>query len=203
MPQDMMKKFALSVALGAGIMWLADPQNGAQRRRQARRRLAPVLDAAEHLPEHLPHNLPGHVPEHLHEWRGQLSRRFARHERRRGGMPRNDITPDPTSMTDFIDLARANGVHGAMDISDTKIVCLSCGSQSDAEKMERLWLHRFEGATNPDDMSTVSALRCPVCSTVGLLITGYGPNASPEESDVIVRLQSPKDSGMAPFMSET
>jgi len=82
-------------------MWLADPQNGAQRRRQARRRLAPVLDAAEHLPEHLPHNLPGHVPEHLHEWRGQLSRRFARHERRRGGMPRNDITPDPTSMTDF------------------------------------------------------------------------------------------------------
>ena len=190
----MMKKFALSVALGAGIMWLADPENGAQRRRRARRRFAPVLDAAEKLPGHIP----GSPLEHVQEWTKKWTVR-----RRGDGMLRMDITPDPTTMSEFVDLARANGVHGGMDIADSKIVCTSCGAQSAAEAMERLWLHRFEGATNPDDMSTVSALRCPECSTVGLLITGYGPNASPEESDVIVRLQQPQDNGMAPFMSHS
>jgi hypothetical protein len=196
----MMKKFALSVALGAGIMWLADPENGAQRRRRARRRFAPVIDAAEKLPEHLPDHLPGP----LHHLSDTWTATWSVLKRKRGdGMPSMDLTPDPTTISEFVDLARANGVHGGMDISDSKIVCTSCGAPSDAERMERLWLHRFEGATNPDDMSTVSALRCPVCSSVGLLITGYGPNASPEESDVIVRLQQPQDSGMAPFMSRT
>jgi len=185
----MIKKFATSVALGAGLMWLADPQQGAQRRRRAKRLLSPALDAAAKLPT----NASTGVAD-------SLSATWAR-VRRRPAAPDVDITPDPTTITELVDLARANGVHGAMDIADDRIMCTSCGAVSDVESVERLWLHRFEGATDPDDMSTVSALRCPVCSTVGLLITGYGPNASPEESDVIVRLQSPQDSGMAPFLT--
>jgi len=191
-----MKKFLLSVGLGAGIMWLADPQNGAQRRGRARQRFAPVIDvtqkAAEKVPDHVPHQL----HELTEKWTARWSIRKHGEE-----MPTQDITPDPTTISEFVDLARSHGVHGAMDIEDDKVVCTSCGARSEAERMERLWLHRFEGPTNPADMSTVSALRCPACHTVGLLITGYGPNASPEESDVIVRLPQPQESGMAPFMS--
>jgi hypothetical protein len=38
----------------------------------------------------------------------------------------------------------------------------------------------LEGASDPDDMMTVIAARCPHCGVAGTLVLGYGPNASPE-----------------------
>lgn len=190
----MLKKFVTSVALGAGVMYFADPKSGPQRRRRARRVIRPAMDAAHRFEDSLPDD--GGAAGVVASLRRVLP--WTKATAPKASM---DPTPDPTTITELFDLARANGVHGSMDIADARIVCTSCGAASDVESLERLWLHRFEGATDPDEMSTVSALRCPVCSAVGLLITGYGPNATPEESDVIVRLQAPLDSGMAPFLT--
>ncbi|MGD9795237.1 MAG: hypothetical protein AB7V43_17340 [Acidimicrobiia bacterium] len=65
--------------------------------------------------------------------------------------------------------------------------------------MTRLWLHRLEGATDPDDMSTVSALRCPACGEHGLLVTSYGPEADADEADVLVALPPPLSADMSPY----
>ena len=53
-------------------------------------------------------------------------------------------------------------------------------------------LGALEGASDPDDMILVIAASCPVCSTGGTVVLGYGPNASPEDADLIVALERTK-----------
>jgi hypothetical protein len=52
---------------------------------------------------------------------------------------------------------------------------------------------RLEGASDPDDMVLVVAAACPVCGARGTVALGYGPEASPEDADLVSGL--PRSSG--------
>jgi hypothetical protein len=67
--------------------------------------------------------------------------------------------------------------------------CRSCGSDAEAASFEVVEERRLEGASDPDDMVLVVAVRCPVCAAPGSLVLGYGPDASPEDADVVAALQ--------------
>lgn len=67
--------------------------------------------------------------------------------------------------------------------------CFTCRSVWPAGRAEVAGSHRLEGASDPDDMLLVIALRCPVCGVAGTLVCSYGPEASLEEGEVLRDLQ--------------
>lgn len=69
------------------------------------------------------------------------------------------------------------------------IECGACGEQSSADR----WLvgaqHRIEGASDPDALQLVVGVSCPHCEEQGALVLAYGPNASTDESDLMLQLE--------------
>jgi hypothetical protein len=58
-------------------------------------------------------------------------------------------------------------------------------ASADAESARRL-----EGVSDPADMMIVFGLRCPICGAAGTLVLHYGPESSPEESDVLAAFET-------------
>ena len=68
---------------------------------------------------------------------------------------------------------------------------IECGRCNEVVSADR-WLigaqHRIEGASDPDDMQLAVGLACPQCEARGAIVIGYGPMASENDSDVMLRL---------------
>lgn len=184
-------------ALGAGLMWLFDPQKGEQRRAVVRKRVAGARSLADRV--HVPHQVADHLP-------GPL-RSFARRDAHDGPVRSTSefsdlpagVSGDAVTINELMDVARAYGVTGSFEVEGTGLRCTSCGATSAPEDVERIWLHRFEGASDPDELLTISAIRCPRCATLGSLITPYGPMADADESAIVLRLPVPTAPDSAPF----
>ena len=71
-----------------------------------------------------------------------------------------------------------------------RIVCFSCHFEGPAEEFELVSLSRTEGASDPDDMLAIAALRCTQCKASGTLVLNYGPEASEDDVDVLQRLEA-------------
>lgn len=76
--------------------------------------------------------------------------------------------------------------------------CDTCGSELRADTINMQSLRRLEGASDPADMMAVVALECGVCGAAGVLVLGYGPNASPADGDVLLALQDRRNEGKLP-----
>jgi len=70
-----------------------------------------------------------------------------------------------------------------------RIVCFNCHFEAPAEDFELVSMSRTEGASDPDDMLAVAALKCPQCECQGTLVLNYGPEAGEDDVDVFQRLQ--------------
>jgi len=68
------------------------------------------------------------------------------------------------------------------------IVCFTCHEESPAADVELLALGRTEGASDPADMLAVAGLICPRCHARGTVVLGFGPDADPDDAEVLVRL---------------
>ena len=71
------------------------------------------------------------------------------------------------------------------------VLCRACGEESAAGDLEEIDLRRLEGASDPADMAAVVGARCPRCQVGGVLVLRYGPDAGPEDSDVLAALDTP------------
>jgi hypothetical protein len=71
-----------------------------------------------------------------------------------------------------------------------QIICFSCHFEAPAEEFELVSLSRTEGASDPDDMLAVAALRCAQCEASGTLILNYGPEATEDDVAVLQRLEA-------------
>ena|SRR5438128_23795 len=69
-----------------------------------------------------------------------------------------------------------------------RIVCFSCHHEAPAEDFQLYALARTEGASDPDDMLAVAAVVCPKCGARGVLVLNYGPEATEEDAQVLLRL---------------
>jgi len=79
----------------------------------------------------------------------------------------------------------------AAEFSTTDDGRLSIGDEAapvDASAVEVVSFRRLEGASDPGDMAVVFALRAPDGSP-GVAVLRYGPEASPEEADVLRALE--------------
>jgi hypothetical protein len=71
------------------------------------------------------------------------------------------------------------------------ITCGSCGQHSDAASFVVAQVRRLEGASDPDEMALIAALRCPVCATGGALVLSYGPEVTETDAGILERLPDP------------
>ena len=71
---------------------------------------------------------------------------------------------------------------------DGNVLCMGCHQESEAAEFELDGFERIEGASDPADMLAVVALVCPICTTHGTLVLGYGPEATPDDADVLAAL---------------
>lgn len=189
-------------AAGAALMWFFDPAEGPARRASAKERVRAARRVADRvgLDRLGLDRLGDQVTERLRGRRGQDDVAAGAAAAGDGPLP-SGVAGDPATIDDLLAVARAGGVHATFDLDGGAVRCTSCGTASAPEDVERIWLHRFEGATDPDELLTVSALRCPRCAALGTLVTPYGPLADAVEADVVLRLPAPTSPDAAPFTS--
>jgi hypothetical protein len=97
------------------------------------------------------------------------------------------------TLLEVIDAFEAEGYVGQfMARAGSLVECATCHISTPADKMvgdHRLY--RLEGASDPDDMVAVAALRCPTCTALGTLVLKFGPEASAIDADVLRCLDVP------------
>ena len=93
------------------------------------------------------------------------------------------------TLTEIIATLEAAGFTGQMAArADGMLQCLTCREESAANEFKLGAMRRTEGASDPDDMLAVAGLTCPRCGTQGTAVLGYGPEADPDDAEVVVRL---------------
>jgi hypothetical protein len=82
---------------------------------------------------------------------------------------------------------RGYGAHfGAREAGH--ILCFTCRDTFPAGDAGIDALERLEGASDPDDMAAVAAMRCPRCGARGTIVLKYGPESTPEDGEVLLAL---------------
>jgi len=84
----------------------------------------------------------------------------------------------------------AAGYTAQMAADEGGVRCFPCGGVSPPAEVHVDRLCRIEGASDPDDMVVVVAVRCPRCDARGTLALKYGPGATPEEEGILTLLSS-------------
>ncbi|MDQ4097161.1 MAG: hypothetical protein M3144_04755 [Actinomycetota bacterium] len=96
---------------------------------------------------------------------------------------------DASSLAELLAGFEVEGYRGQMAARpDGYVLCTTCHQESLAQEMQVGGLGRMEGASDPADMLAVVAVVCPRCGTRGTLVLGYGPEAAPDDADVLARL---------------
>lgn len=106
---------------------------------------------------------------------------------------------DPTTLTEVLaDYADA-GFTGEFDVTDDALVrCLSCMNELDPNRLDVLSLRRLEGASDPADMLSVITMICLSCGEKGVLVSNYGPEATPQQATVVQALRDQRGAGDLP-----
>ena len=95
--------------------------------------------------------------------------------------------PADRSMAEILDDLATRGYDAPVDIDEDSGTCTcgACGAVSPPGSMIVDEAQRIEGASDPADMSSVLALRCPQCDAGGSLVCRYGPEASAGEAALL------------------
>jgi len=100
------------------------------------------------------------------------------------------VAQDAQTLTDVIAALEARGYEGQFRVLEqARVQCLTCREEFAGARTAVESLRRLEGASDPDDMLAVVAMQCPKCGARGTLVLGYGPDASLEESQLMLELQ--------------
>ena len=96
---------------------------------------------------------------------------------------------DASSLGEVLATLEAAGFGGQMAARPGgRLLCVSCHQETPAADLPVEALGRTEGASDPDDMLAVVGVTCPHCATKGTAVLGYGPEATAEDAEVLVRL---------------
>jgi hypothetical protein len=97
---------------------------------------------------------------------------------------------DNTTLTSVLSAYASAGYDDQFTVDeDGSLRCCHCEQAAGPDEVELHSLRRLEGASDPDDMSAVLAVTCPRCGTKGTAVVMFGPQASPGETELLLRLQ--------------
>jgi hypothetical protein len=101
------------------------------------------------------------------------------------GTPVSGAPSDNTTVIEVLHSFEQRGfTEQLIPLDGASIECGGCGTRSPAVSFSIEGARRLEGASDPDDMVTVIAARCPQCDKVGTVVLGYGPAASDNDADI-------------------
>ena len=101
-----------------------------------------------------------------------------------------EYASDGTTLVEVIRRFEAEGYEGQFTpVEGASLRCSGCRETVDACDAELGLLRRTEGASDPADMVAVAGLTCPACGARGTVALKYGPEAPPEEADVLAALE--------------
>lgn len=101
---------------------------------------------------------------------------------------------DPSNLVSIIGQFEDQGFTGQLAAREAaQVACLTCREERPASEFAMEALRRTEGASDPDDMAAVVGLVCPNCDAKGTLVLKYGPEASVEESEVLLALDDQRE----------
>lgn len=97
-------------------------------------------------------------------------------------------------LTTVIEQLRADGYTEELHATDDgRVACPACGTAADPATMQVDDTGRFEGPSDPGDLSILMAITCQ-CGARGLYSSAYGPAAATHDADVLARFaQRPRD----------
>ena len=92
------------------------------------------------------------------------------------------MTPVETaeSVTEAIVLLEADGYRSEFVAGNGTVTCHGCGRAHSPAQLVVRHTFRFEGDTDPGDEAIVLGVECPECGMRGIIVSSYGPEASPE-----------------------
>lgn len=97
--------------------------------------------------------------------------------------------PSPTGGTTLIEILnelRRDGFAGQLIAGDDgRVTCTACSNLCPADDLAIHGYRRVEGSSDPADLNLVTWARCPSCDVGGVLVLGYGPNATPADEAVL------------------
>ena len=97
-------------------------------------------------------------------------------------------SPPPSAasgVAEAVEVLRAEGYGDSIEVSAEGIWCEGCQQHHAVTGVVQERIYRFEGASNPDDMSIVVGLRCQICGRTGIVVSAYGPDADPHLFDIL------------------
>ena len=100
-----------------------------------------------------------------------------------------DDASDGMTLLEVLRHLEDQGYVGQMAaVEGGRIRCFTCHQDSPAREVHLELLCRTEGVSDPADMAAVAALVCPRCGAKGTVVLRFGPEASPEEIEVLRHL---------------
>lgn len=100
------------------------------------------------------------------------------------------VPSDNTTLLEVLAELEAQGYTGTMFVApDGTLKCQGCGAEIDPSTVPVELFRRLEGASDPDDMQVVAAVECTSCGMKATIVLHYGPEASPEEMEVLQHLE--------------
>lgn len=77
------------------------------------------------------------------------------------------------TLMEATDGLKERGFTHTFKMEDGKMICIETEKNIEPKDVQILEFHRFEGETNPSDMSIVYAVECEKC-TKGIIVAAYG-----------------------------
>jgi hypothetical protein len=84
------------------------------------------------------------------------------------------------TVTDAISQLEGLGYRSDFSFADGTVQCRACSGSHDPTRIVVRHTFRFEGDTDPGDEAIVLGVECPACGVKGIVVSAYGPDASPE-----------------------
>jgi hypothetical protein len=96
------------------------------------------------------------------------------------------VPSDNTTLVAVLAAAERDGFTGDFFVTeDARLRCGTCRDDHDPAAVELRGLRRIEGASDPADMAAVLSLVCPHCQARGTAVVRFGPEAGPQDDEVL------------------
>lgn len=92
------------------------------------------------------------------------------------------------TVTEAIGLLEADGYRTDFSFTDGTVHCRACGAAHEPARLVVRHTFRFEGDTDPGDEAIVLGVECPACGMRGVVVSAFGPDASPEFTELVRHL---------------
>ncbi len=93
-----------------------------------------------------------------------------------------------TTLSGAVEGLQKEGFINTFKMKEGVMTCIESGNPVQPKDVRIVEFHRFEGETNPSDMSILYAVECKDC-TKGIIVAAYGMYADMELVDFIQKVE--------------